>query len=183
MDQLSLFNNGYYVKETNTFVMTKPLKHFELKEILDYMNKLGFRTTQNRYIKPEQCTGGKGCEVYINGIKFFIYMNNKDVRKIHTNRFRYNDEAYRIIRKIKRLAYGYVLYYIKGKKRKTIVTIDKDGNDTKYIKKFSANTIYSNIVFDNYEDALTHSNKLKLNNGLDCSIMSLADYWNKNVQI
>ena len=187
MEQLSIFENGIYNKETNTFIMTKPpkvtSKHFNINEIIAYMNKLGFRTTRDREIKPEQLTGGHGCDIYINGIKFFIYINKKDIRKIHNNPFRYNNEAYQIIRKIKRLAYGYILYTVKGKKNKKIVPIDKNGNKTGYINKFDANMIYGNIVFDNYDEALAHSNKLKLNNGIDCSVTSLANYWNKNIQI
>ena len=58
MEQLSIFENGIYNKETNTFIMTKPQKvtskHFNINEIIAYMNKLGFRTTRDREIKPEE---------------------------------------------------------------------------------------------------------------------------------
>lgn len=177
---------GYFDRELNKFIITKkPIeKHFNLKEIVDYLNKKGFTTYGDRPIKPEQCTGGKGCEVYYKGLKFYVYINERDVRKIGPNRFRYNDEAYKIINKIIRLINAFGIYTIKGKKNKEIKIIDKEGNVlSKRLPKLSADYIYGGILFENKAEALEYANKLLLNNGVNCSVTNMVAYWNKTIQV
>lgn len=184
---LQKFGNGglgYFDKQKNAFVVVKqPFKNeFNLDEVVKYLNQKGFTTYEHREIKPEQCTGGNGLGVFYKGIGFYIYLNDKRIRKIHTNRFQYNYEAYRIINKIVRLINSFVIITNKTK-GKVIRAIDKNGNIVKNrLPKLQTDYIYGNILFENKQDALDFSNKLQLN-GIDCSVTNMVAYWNKTIQI
>lgn len=190
--QIICFGNGGegYIDNKNTFIITKEppvigsTKYYDLDKIVKYMNDNGFTTYGDRPIKPEQCTGGKGCEVYYKGLKFYIYVNDRNVRKIGPNRFRYNDEAYRIIRKIIRLSNAFAVYTIKGKKNKIVKVIDKEGKVlSKRLPKLDTNFRYADILFENKAEALEYANKLVLNNGVNCSVTNMVAYWNKTIQL
>ena len=195
--RLQKFGNGglgYYDKQKNTFIVVKqPYKNeFNLKEIVKYLNEKGFTTSEHREIKPEQCTGGNGLAVFYKGIGFYIYLNDKKVRKIHTNEFKYNYEAYKIINKIVRLINSFVVVTeTKGRIR----AINKKGKVLpKRLPKLKADYIYGDTVFENKDDALNYNNKLQLNenqqdayekvkNGIHCSVTNMVAYWNKTVHV
>lgn len=183
IERIGLGGAGYYDSKTNTFVIIKqPFgKNFNLKQIVTYMNENGFTTYGNRPIKPEQCTGGNGCEVYYKGLKFYIYLNNKGVKKIGPNRFTYNCEAYKIINKIIKLVNSFGVYTVDKKK---VRIINKHGEiESKRLPKLDTNYIYGNTLFQNKDDAKEFANKLLIINGVNCSVTNMVDYWNKTIQV
>lgn len=154
---------------------------FNLDKIVQYMNNLGFTSYGSRKIKPEQCTGGKGCEVYYKGLKFYVYINKKNIKKIGENTFNCNNDAYKIIRKMARLANCFGVYTLD--KRNKVRIIDKDGNIVKKrLPKLNAKYRYSNILFDSRAEAEDFANKLLITNGVSCSVTNMVNYWNKTIQ-
>lgn len=157
--------------------------HSDLKRFVNMLAELGIKSGDGYFIRPEQLTDGKGVKANCNGLKFYIYLNSKDVRKIASNEFYSMDDARKILRKIVRLCYCYMI--IDEKKN----IIDKCGNKysrktnkgtTKMLKKLDTSVIYSNILYEDLDLAKSECNKLNKNNS-NFKVVTTVDYWNKTI--
>ena len=100
----------------------------ELNNFIKLLTELGIKSGEGYFIRPEQLTDGKGVKAACNGLTFYIYLNSKGAKKIASNKFNTIEDARKILRKITKLCYCYLI-------------IDKD--------KFESHQMLNNIYEDN----------------------------------
>lgn len=174
------YNNNYI----NTIRYNqRRCNNIELKKFVNLLSELGIKNGDGYFIRPEQLTDGKGVKAICNGLPFYVYMNDKGIKKIASNEFETIEDARKILRKIIRLSYCYMII------DKDKYVIDKNGNKyerkigkkhTKMMKKLDTSVIYSNILYDDLEQAEIECNKLNKNSS-NFTVVTTVDYWNKAI--
>lgn len=155
----------------------------ELNEFVKLLAEFGIKNGKGYFIRPEQLTEGRGIKAVCNGITFYIYLNSKGAKKIASNEFNTIDEARKILKKIVRLCYCYLIL------DKDKYVIDKNGNKferkigkktMKTLNKLDTSFIYSNILYEDLAQATLDCNKLNKNSN-NFTVVTTVDYWNKAI--
>lgn len=155
----------------------------ELNNFIKLLTELGIKSGEGYFIRPEQLTDGKGVKAACNGLTFYIYLNSKGAKKIASNKFNTIEDARKILRKITKLCYCYLII------DKDKYVIDKDLNrferkvgkkTMKTLNKLDTSFIYSNILYEDLSQATLVCNKLNKNSN-KFTVVTTVDYWNKAI--